>query len=75
MRDAVIGLQLYELGVNHDHAHLLGRSAIENALNNGIDAHRFTAAGSAGNQHMRHIGQLADDGRAGDIFADGHSRG
>ena len=69
MRDAVVVRQLDLLGVDHDHAHLLGRAAQEHRRDQAVDAAALARAGGAGDEQMRQPGQVGVDGLAGDVLA------
>ena len=69
MRDAVIDGQLEHLGVDHDQAALLGREAVEQGQDHGVDGHRLARAGGAGDQQVGHAGEIGDDGLAADGLA------
>ena len=72
MRDAVILGQFDDLGVNQNELDILRPGAEQEADDNGVDADGFTAAGGACNQQVRHLAQVSDLCRTGDILAQGH---
>ena len=74
VRDAVIAAQLHHLGVDHQELDLLRGGLIQKADDNGIDADRFAAAGSAGDKQMRHFGQIGQADAPGNILAQGHRK-
>ena len=69
VRNAVVVAQLDHLRVHHDEADLLRRGLVQQRNQHGVDAHRLTGAGGAGNQHVRHLGNVTDDRLAGDVLA------
>ena len=71
VRNAVVVAQLDHLRVHHDEADLLRRGLVQQRNQHGVDAHRLTGAGGAGNQHVRHLGNVTDDRLAGDVLANG----
>ena len=70
VRNAVVVAQLDHLRVHHDETDLLRRRLVQQRNQHGVDAHRLTGAGGAGNQHVRHLGNVTDDRLAGDVLAD-----
>ena len=70
MRDALVDGEFHALGVNEDHAHLLGRCTHHDRRDHGVDEGGLTGAGLASHQHVRGLGQVGDDVAAFDILAD-----
>ena len=70
MRDAVIDGELQHFGVDHDQAALLRLEAVEQRQDHGVDGDRLARAGGAGDQQMRHLGELGDDRLAADGLAE-----
>ena len=71
VRNAVVVAQFNHLRVHHDEADLLRRRLVQQRNQHGVDAHRLTGAGGAGNQHVWHLGNVADDRLAGNVLANG----
>ena len=69
MRNAVVAAQLHHLGVDHQQLNLLGRGLVQQADDDGIDADRLAAAGGAGDEQVRHFGQIRQADASGDILA------
>ena len=69
MRQTVIDIQLHLFGVNEDQLHLVRRRLIQKADDHGVDTHRFTHTGSAGNQQMRHLRDIQIHRRARHVLA------
>ena len=72
MRDAVVVRQLDLLGIDHDHAHLLGSAAQQDRRHQAVDAAALARAGGAGDEQMRQPGEVGVDGLAGDVLAQPH---
>ena len=70
MRNAVIDGEFEHFRIDHDQAALIGPQPIKQAKDHGVDGHRFTGAGGAGNQQMRHAREIDDDGVAADVLAE-----
>ena len=62
MGEVVEDLQLDDLGVDHDEAQVLRRAAVEQRDDDGVDADGLALAGGAGDQRVRHLGEVLDDG-------------
>ena len=69
VRDVLVDRELDHLGVDHDHPQLLRRQPVEQRQDHGVDRHRLARAGGAGDQQMRHAGEVGDDRLAGDVLA------
>ena len=76
MGQRVVLLQLDDLRVNHHEAKLVGRKAVEQRRDDGIDADGFAGAGAAGDEAVRHFREVGDNRMAIDILAerDGNAR-
>ena len=70
MRDALVDRELHALGVNQDHAHLLGRGTHHDRGDHGVDKGRLTRTRLAGHEHVRGLGQVGDHVAALDVLAD-----
>ena len=74
--DAVVALQLHHLGIHQDQPYLPGGATVKQGVDHGVDAHRLAGARGAGDEQVGHAGQVAHDGRAGNVLAQGyHQRG
>ena len=65
---AVLG-QFEHLRVDHDHLDLVGPARHEQAEDDRVHAHRLAGAGAAGDQQVRHLGQVVDERLAFGILA------
>ena len=70
MRDPLVDRELHALGVNQDHAHLLGRGTHHDRGDHGVDKGRLTRTRLAGHEHVRGLGQVGDHVAALDVLAD-----
>ena len=70
MRDALVDREFHALGVDEDHAHLLGRRTHHDRRDHGVDEGGLTGTGLAGHQHVRCLGEVGDDVAAFDVLAD-----
>ena len=61
MGHIVIAPHLYALGVNHNHTECQRRVLKEQACSQRVNADRLARPGRAGNEQMRHLGQVGDD--------------
>mgnify|MGYP003337996968 CR=1 FL=1 len=66
VRQLAVDLQLDHLGVDHDEAQVRRAVAVEQRGDERVDAHRFALAGGAGDQAVRHLREVGDDGLARD---------
>ena len=71
MRDAAVNSQLDHLRVDHDELDLVRARLIQQAQDQRVHAHRFARAGRTGDEHVRELGDIADDTVAADVLADG----
>ena len=69
MRDTVIDGKLQHLRIDHDEAAFLGGELVKEREDHGIDRHRFARSGGAGDQQVRHLGEIRHHRRAADILA------
>ena len=69
MRDAVIDGELEHLGIDHDQAAFFRREPVEQRQDHGVDRHRLARAGGAGDQQVRHAGEIGDHRLAADGLA------
>jgi len=70
MRNSFVHGQFQHLGVDHDELAALRRQAVEQRQDHGVDANRLAGAGGAGNQHVRHAGEIGEHRLAADILAE-----
>ena len=69
MWQGVVLLQLDDLWVDHDEAELVGREAVEQGTDDGVDADGFAGAGAAGDEHVGHFREVGNDGMAVNVLA------
>ena len=70
MRQRVVDLHLDHFRIDHDETQLFRREPVEHARDERVDADAFAAAGRAGDEQMRHLREIGDDGFAVNIFAE-----
>ena len=70
VRDALVDREFHALGVDQDHAHLLGRGTHHDRGDHGVDEGGLTGAGLAGHEHVRGLGQVGDHVAALNVLAD-----
>ena len=70
MRDAVIDRQFEHLRVDHDQPALFRRHPVEQRQDHRVDGDRLARAGGAGDQQVRHPGDVGDDRLAADRLAE-----
>ena len=66
----VVLAELDPLRVDEDHADLVGRGPHEDRRDQGVDARRLAGAGRAGDEDVRHLGQVHHHRPAGDVAAE-----
>ena len=64
--------QLHHLGVHHDEAHLLRGGLVEQGDNQRVGTHRLARAGSAGDEQVGQLGNIAHHIAVADVPA--HSK-
>ena len=69
MRNAFVNRQFQHLGIDHDQLAAVGRQPVEQRQDHGVDADRLAGAGGAGDQQMRHAGEIGEDRFAADVLA------
>ena len=74
MRNAVVNAQFEHFRVNHDEADFVGRGFEKHGHNHTVHADGFARTGHTGDQKVRHFCQVANHGRAGDVFAQGNGQ-
>ena len=74
MRNAVIDGELEHLRIDHDQAALFRRQPVEQRQDHRVDGDRLARAGGAGDQQMRHLGEIGDDRLAADRLAERHGK-
>ena len=70
MRDAVIDGQFEHLRIDHDQPALIRPQPVEQRQDHGVDRDRLAGAGGAGDQQMRHAGEIDDHRLAADGLAE-----
>ena len=60
VRDVLVHPELEALGIDHDHPHIVGRRAVEDARQHRVDADRLAGAGRAGDEQVRHRREVGD---------------
>ena len=70
VRDRLVVVELDPLRVDQDHPHLVGRRAQQHRGQDRVDAAGLTGAGRAGDEDVRHPGEIRPDGVAGDVLAE-----
>ncbi len=65
----VVAAELDHLGVDEQEAELLGRIAIDQAGDDGVDADRLTGAGGAGDEQVRHPREIVDVAATSHVLA------
>ena len=71
MRDPVVDVKLHDLGIDHDQLHFVGRRLVQNAHDDRVDADRLAGTRRAGDEQVRHPGDIRHDCLAAQISADG----
>ena len=61
VRDVLVHPELEPLRIDHDQPHIVGRRAVEDAREHGVDADRLAGAGRSGDQQVRHRGEVGDE--------------
>ena len=69
MRDIVVHAEFQHLRVDHDHAALVRRQAVEQRQDHTVEPDRLARSGGARDEQMRHRGQIGDDRITRDILA------
>ena len=75
VRQPVVLAHLDPLGVDEDHAHLVGRRPHEDRRDERVEAARLARTGGAGDEEVGHRRQVHQHGLAVDVPADGHLEG
>ena len=70
VRDRVVVRQLDLLGVHEHHPHLVRRGLQQDRREHRVDRARLARAGRAGDQQVRHLGQVGADRAARDVLAE-----
>ena len=74
VRNAFVVAQLQPLGIDENQPHLIGRGLVQNRHDEGIDGHTLARAGRAGDEQVRHSGQIGHHDASINIFAEGHGQ-
>ena len=72
MREAIVDLQFDDLGIDQDQAEIVRAEAVEQAEQERVDADGFSGTGGAGDEGVREIGEVVDQGGAVDILTEGN---
>ena len=72
MRDALIDGKFEHFRIDHDELAAVGRVAIEQRQDHRVDADRFARTRCAGDEQMRHAGEISEHRLAADILAKRH---
>ncbi len=70
VRDVGVGAELDPLGVDEDELHLVAAGLVEDRGDQALQADRLARAGGAGDQQVRHGGEVGEVGLAVDGLAD-----
>ena len=70
MRDAVIDRQLQHFRIDHDEFAAVGRHPVQDRQDHRVDADRLARPGGAGDQQMRHPGEVGQHRLAGNVLAE-----
>ena len=70
VRKNIVHRELDHLRIDHQEAQRRRRVTIDEARDQCVDAHRFSGAGRAGDEQVRHLGQIGDDRTALEILAE-----
>ena len=73
VRNAFVGGELHALGIDEDHAHLIGRRAHEHRGDECIDATGLAGSRGSRDEQMGHLGKVGDDVASLDILAESNS--
>ena len=68
VRNAFVNRQFHALGINQDHAHLLGRRTHHDRRNHRIHEARLTGTRLASDQHVRSLCEVRDNVPAFDVL-------
>ncbi len=74
MGNPVVDTEFDLLRVDEHHPHIAGAGSVEDTLDHGVGADRFTRSGSARDEQVRHLGQIREHDLARDIPAEGHGQ-
>ena len=69
VRQGVVLLQLDDFRIDHHEPELVRREAVQERGDDGIDADRLARARAAGDEQVRHLRQVGDDGMAVNVLA------
>ncbi|SIG96314.1 Uncharacterised protein [Mycobacteroides abscessus subsp. abscessus] len=72
VRDSLVDRQLHALGVDEDHAHLVGGRAHHDRGDHRVDEARLTGTGGTGDEEVGHLREVGDDESAFDVLAHAH---
>ena len=72
MRQAGVLTHFDLLGVDQDHAHLIGSRSHEQRRDDAVDTARLASAGGTGDEEVRRGGEVQEHRTTGDVLSDGH---
>ena len=72
MRDAVVDRKFDALGIDEEHLHFIRRRTHEERCDNAVEADALPTPRRACHEQMRHLTEIAENGAARNIFAQGH---
>ena len=72
VRNAVVNGKLDDLRVDENELDLVGVCAVDDGVDDRVDAHGLTGTRRARDEHMRHLRHVGDDRRAGNALAQRH---
>ena len=75
MRDAVVDRKLEHFRVDQDELAGVGRLAVEQRQDHRVDRHGLARSGGAGDQQVRHAGEIDEDRSAADVLAERQRQG
>ena len=75
MRDRLVVVQLDPLRVDQDHLDLVRRGVQQDRDEHGVERAGLTGAGGAGDQHVRHLGEVGVHVVAADVLAEPDGQG
>ena len=70
MRDAVVLSQLDAFGIDEQHLDLIGHASGEERCDNDVETDALACARGAGNEEVRHAGEVRNNWTSSDVFAE-----
>ena len=74
VRNAFVDRHFQHLGVDHQQAHIARLGLVQQRQDHGVDPHRLARTRGAGDQHVRHLGQIGHHRVAHDVLAQAHGQ-